>query len=401
MADLPDTDDPFELLGVEPGDDPRTIKRAYARLIKRYRPEQAPAEFQRIHAAYELVKVIARDLAEPPAVAPVPASETHEPRADDDGARSPDPYQALYRLAEDIQAAVLDERFDDVVAALESDEMRRGTLDSAAYELLALRALTALAWREPHHARRLYDELSDGLQHGELESAAEECVKALLVADAWARLVDIPPPLKRFVQLRPVVDGRDADRLGSELHDDLARDIEPYIAFIEQVIRTDERLAVFLSGIGDSTFFVAEDSYSTDVLDDEQRAAIDAALEAIERDVSGSVAKPALWGGAGVAGALVIAGLGGAALVALLAIGGTGLGVQVGRERSQYRDVARAHLARAAGIYGIGRAALVSWIQARRGRYKAAAKFVVPADADDVLLILQGIGRAVRQYPDA
>src|SRR5262249_37901593 len=50
---LPDTDDPFVLLGIERDADTRTIRQAYARLIRIYRPDRAPREFQRIHAAFE------------------------------------------------------------------------------------------------------------------------------------------------------------------------------------------------------------------------------------------------------------------------------------------------------------------------------------------------------------
>jgi len=56
MADddaLPDTTDPHELLGIAEDADERSIKRAYARLIKRWRPDRAPDEFRRIHEAYE------------------------------------------------------------------------------------------------------------------------------------------------------------------------------------------------------------------------------------------------------------------------------------------------------------------------------------------------------------
>jgi hypothetical protein len=53
LPELPDTSNPFELLGVRAGSDAVEIKRAYVQLIKVYRPERAPEEFQRIHAAYE------------------------------------------------------------------------------------------------------------------------------------------------------------------------------------------------------------------------------------------------------------------------------------------------------------------------------------------------------------
>jgi hypothetical protein len=46
-------DDPFELLGVEPGVSPRDLRRAYLALIRRYKPEHAPDEFRRIREAFE------------------------------------------------------------------------------------------------------------------------------------------------------------------------------------------------------------------------------------------------------------------------------------------------------------------------------------------------------------
>jgi hypothetical protein len=57
-ADLPDDmrdwpADPFELLGVRPGASETDIKRAYTRLIRRFKPEHAPDQFRRIREAYE------------------------------------------------------------------------------------------------------------------------------------------------------------------------------------------------------------------------------------------------------------------------------------------------------------------------------------------------------------
>lgn len=53
---LPDTDDPYVLLGIEPDADHKAIRKAYAQLIRTYRPDRAPVEFQRIHAAFEEVQ---------------------------------------------------------------------------------------------------------------------------------------------------------------------------------------------------------------------------------------------------------------------------------------------------------------------------------------------------------
>ena len=47
---------PYEVLGVESNASQDVIKRAYSSLIRRFKPDQFPAEFQRIRAAYDALK---------------------------------------------------------------------------------------------------------------------------------------------------------------------------------------------------------------------------------------------------------------------------------------------------------------------------------------------------------
>ncbi len=61
INDLPDDlsqwpVDPFLLLGVTHATDAREARRAYVRLIRRFKPEHAPEHFQRIREAYEFVQ---------------------------------------------------------------------------------------------------------------------------------------------------------------------------------------------------------------------------------------------------------------------------------------------------------------------------------------------------------
>ncbi|MDB2685671.1 J domain-containing protein [Mariniblastus sp.] len=61
MKDLPEDssrwpEDPFELLNLQRSDDARTAKRAYFKLIRKYKPDRSPVEFQKIRAAYESVE---------------------------------------------------------------------------------------------------------------------------------------------------------------------------------------------------------------------------------------------------------------------------------------------------------------------------------------------------------
>lgn len=43
----------WEILGIEPTSDKKTIKRVYAKLLKQYHPEENPEEFKQIQAAYQ------------------------------------------------------------------------------------------------------------------------------------------------------------------------------------------------------------------------------------------------------------------------------------------------------------------------------------------------------------
>lgn len=61
MSDLPEDlnawpNDPFKLLNLERSVDARTAKRAYFKLIRKYKPDRFPAEFQKIREAYESVQ---------------------------------------------------------------------------------------------------------------------------------------------------------------------------------------------------------------------------------------------------------------------------------------------------------------------------------------------------------
>lgn len=52
-------DDPFRILGVTYEADAATIRRAYAELIRRFKPEHHPEQFRRIRAAYEFTSRVA------------------------------------------------------------------------------------------------------------------------------------------------------------------------------------------------------------------------------------------------------------------------------------------------------------------------------------------------------
>jgi hypothetical protein len=211
LPPLPDTMDPFALLGVAHDADERTIKKAYARLIKVYRPDRAPEQFQRVHRAFELARELsaagiasaaasgrfAAASAEPAAsVEPAPPRDDHravvaELRAAEGGdaervlARALDAGAPLDELFGDIALDVRDRllasneltwprlrthlafdpevvsavllarfetlvaqgRYAQVAAELRDKQFREDGEDDAAVAVPALRAIAALAWR--------------------------------------------------------------------------------------------------------------------------------------------------------------------------------------------------------------------------------------------------------------
>lgn len=50
------TEDPSRILGVPPGASDEEIRAAYLRNIKKYPPDRAPAEFERVRDAYEILR---------------------------------------------------------------------------------------------------------------------------------------------------------------------------------------------------------------------------------------------------------------------------------------------------------------------------------------------------------
>lgn len=61
---------PWTLLQIDPTDDSRAIKRAYAKLLKQHRPDEDPDGFQRLHQAYKQALAMAEQ-GEPGAVSPL------------------------------------------------------------------------------------------------------------------------------------------------------------------------------------------------------------------------------------------------------------------------------------------------------------------------------------------
>ncbi len=189
MADhLPDDPrqwpaDPFRVLGVEPGAAEADVRRAYTRLIRRFKPEHAPEQFRRVREAYEQVLEMTRWGGwNPPPFSPSPDAEpdvppTRPPADPQDAAwalAATDPAAAYSRLVELSQA-----RPDDPGPALRL------------YWLLAVHPTL-----DPDRTR--HDWLAAALSRGRLSGPAVELYRRELGADPDAALHG---PYRRLTQV--------------------------------------------------------------------------------------------------------------------------------------------------------------------------------------------------------
>lgn len=85
----------FELLGLSPDADERSIKRAYAQRLRSVRPDEDPAGFQRLREAYELALRLCSHRAE---AAPAPCGE-HETEALAEASAHTEPVQNMPAVA--------------------------------------------------------------------------------------------------------------------------------------------------------------------------------------------------------------------------------------------------------------------------------------------------------------
>ncbi|QDU18383.1 J domain-containing protein [Urbifossiella limnaea] len=195
MPDLPDDPaewptDPFAVLGVERGAAEIDIKRAYTRLIKRFKPEHAPEQFRRVREAYEACLEGFRWLAPPPEFHWDAAPPRRDPGPD--AAPRPEPEPPRRAEPEPARGDDVDRLWELAVAGdetaayaglvrLSDDGDTRGDLPLRLYWLLGLNpALDA--------TRTRHDWLAAALKAGGLSGAAAELYRRELDADPTAAL---------------------------------------------------------------------------------------------------------------------------------------------------------------------------------------------------------------------
>ncbi|MBA4064902.1 MAG: hypothetical protein C0501_14545 [Isosphaera sp.] len=175
MADhLPDDPrqwpaDPFRVLGVEPGVAEADIRRAYTRLIRRFKPEHAPEQFRRVREAYEQALEMTRwgGWTPPAFTVTVQSGDEPAPRP----AAPADPQDAVWALAATDPAAAYS-RLVELGQARPDDPGPALRL----YWLLAVRP-----GLDPDRTR--HDWLAAALTRGRLSGPAAELYRREVAAD--------------------------------------------------------------------------------------------------------------------------------------------------------------------------------------------------------------------------
>jgi hypothetical protein len=205
--DLPDDprawpDDPFAVLGVRPGAAEADIKRAYTRLIRRFKPEHSPEQFRRVREAYEACLQRRHwfapppdpepELDLPPPIPPRPASPPVglEPPPPPDPEPEPEAVRRTRRSVPPDEADRLWDLFADGreeeaytdLAALAAARPDRPDLPLRLYWLLALGPTLDVA-------RTRHDWLAAALARAGLTGPAAELYRRELEADPAAALL--------------------------------------------------------------------------------------------------------------------------------------------------------------------------------------------------------------------
>jgi hypothetical protein len=200
---LPDSKDPFELLGVTPPTTALELRRAYVRLSKQFRPERAPEEFKRIRRAYEgaLTRLHwsiyeESDDGAPASESPPDSTDGARPERAADSADATDAPDAADAPASDARSAPTEPPRPTVEALLAGQDVAGRVLEEL--ELEQVRELARhpqLGWavlrEQPERwaALELFSlRLQDLLMAGQLDRAVDEIDLPFLARD----LLEIP-----------------------------------------------------------------------------------------------------------------------------------------------------------------------------------------------------------------
>ena len=428
LPPLPDTRDPFVLLGVPRDADERALKKAYARLIKVYRPDRAPDEFERIHSAFELARELdrfrhGRSLSEAPKGPsrilrrtsarldprrPPRLSRSHLARLRKHLSTDPAALSAI--LLSRFESLIADRRYPQVVAELRDATFRADADDHVAVAIPALRAIAALAWRSDDAALLLQSYCTIPREHG-LERLLDRVEHELELSRRWraalggaalrgdilrpAHAEDVPDPLISLVA--------DAALSSPRRRGALIGDLERLLRDPPRLLRTCDRIAAadaHLAGLLIHRFH-AETPRGVRKLSALEPALFDEVGQAIvdlERSLHAPVRPWMIAAGAvgGIAGAVTAAIP--LAIGAGVALGSAGLGsIQLALARNRYQQRVRPGLAAIVARLGVQAGVLREWLAYNRKLAGDLSTYDIAVAGDAGLALLASIAAIARE----
>jgi hypothetical protein len=448
---LPHTDDPFELLGVEPPLGELDLRRAYVRLIKRFRPERAPEEFKRIQRAYELAQTrlhwsiyeipeSADDEARGPSEVERQA-ETGEERARISSPeevvpalvdRRPVPGDVFENLSPDLvldiaghpalgwaalrdqperwgalelfslrlQTLLMDGEIDRALDEIGDAAVRRDLLEVPALEHVVSRALVGCAWSASSRADDLYAAMAEPATSDGLAPDLFREIRDL--APVWRELHQEHecPPLRRFVELFPSVGHGYRQQLLEDLAGALSHQRLEIVHALDRMQRANPRLLAYMHQITDGMVYGEDLAY--DNLERREQEYIAYAMLRVERQLRPGESQGSatlrwwLYGMLALGGWMVIGGVGGM-IIAAAGFAGVSVYESVSQLRRSQR-AARERVADAVVETGLSPDRMLEWSAHAGGREAESFGFVRGIAGDLALHTLARLARIARMW---
>lgn len=356
---LPDTDDPFILLGIGSDADDKQVRQAYARLIRVHRPDRSPSEFQRVHAAFEAIKHMRQSGAAPDSIrfepkTPVTSPERAPPlntHVDDVGVAhaARERWRAAWQHAfeHDLNAAL---------ALLDDEKLRLDAADDPDIAAMCLRRIGALAWRKSYDAEALLAKYARALpRHDFIDWLLDSVGLELAAINSLANQRELGGVFDRvrtlLVAMR-ICGQQECVQEAQQLYDRLAGDPDRVIGELDGLEGTHDLGALF-----ELIYSYVPSSFTS--LEDIPKPRFDL----LSGTLFDAGAQPQRWkvlGGAG--GAAVVAGLT-IGVLPVLGLAGVAVGFGLATERWRYKNEIRPRLLRAIVALPVTSGVIARWVR--------------------------------------
>ena len=242
---LPDTDDPYALLGVGEKATEKEIRRAYLRQLKKHSPDRDPVGFQRIREAYEQ---LTGDEYGAPRPSPPPRRPPGSPDSEDaavqyDHADPPpsfkpaEPPPSYEEELEAVERALYEDRLEAAVDELLALPLAANRGDDLVS--LVLRTACAVVWKDRHLVDRIAERYAAELHDdsaGELGEQARTMMGLALDIEAWReRLGDPDDALLLYLRRGAVAGINESHRLALALCEELVADRTAFYERLEAI----------------------------------------------------------------------------------------------------------------------------------------------------------------------